>query len=674
MTLPDTIAAPLRAALDARGYSDLTPVQSAMLEERALDADLLVSAQTGSGKTVAFGLALAPLLLPDGVRTGFGDAPQALLIAPTRELAMQVRRELEWLYADTGARFASCIGGMDYRRELRALGEGAQIVVGTPGRLRDHITRGSLDLSDLKAAVLDEADEMLDLGFREDLEFILDAAPEERRTLLFSATVAPPIEKLAKTYQRDAVRIALTSRSDSHADIEYRVMPVRPNERDHAVVNTLLWFDSKNTIIFCQTREAVRHLASRLTNRGFPVVALSGELTQAERSNALQSMRDGRARVCVATDVAARGIDLPNLDLVIHADLPGNPETLLHRSGRTGRAGRKGVSVVIAPHHRRRSAERVLNAARVDASYLAVPDAAAVEARQVERMLADASLSLPIETDEVDLIERLLADHNPRQIAAAWIRAQRATMPTPEEVNAVPDAPPRREVGERPDTRFQNGVWFSLSIGRKQSAEPRWILPIICKAGGVTRAAVGSIRILDHETRFEIETSVADAFAAAVAKGGALEKGARIVPADGEGAGAPARKPHRKGTKPPEHKGGPGKAGAKDWGDAKRPGKRERQAARTSLAAEGEAALGTDRFRKRPYRDEDGSGGEGGRWQRGPGGGKERRDGDREPGSGYPKSGRGGKPRDAGGGKPPAHARKGAGKAKPFKKPGKKKS
>ena len=608
MTLPDTIAAPLRAALEARGYSALTPVQGAMLEERALGADLLVSAQTGSGKTVAFGLALAPLLLADGERMGEDTLPQALAIAPTRELAMQVRRELEWLYADTGARFASCIGGMDYRREFRALGEGAHIVVGTPGRLRDHITRGSLDLSHLKAAVLDEADEMLDLGFKDDLEFILESAPTDRRTLLFSATVAPPIERLARAYQRDAVRIALASKEDRHADIDYRVMPVRPDERDHAVVNTLLWFDSKNTIIFCQTREAVRHLASRLTNRGFSVVALSGELTQAERSNALQSMRDGRARVCVATDVAARGIDLPNLDLVIHADLPGNPETLLHRSGRTGRAGRKGVSVVVAPHHRRRSAERVLKAARVNAQFMAVPEADAVDALQVERMMGDAALSAPIDQDEAVLVDRLLESNDARQIAAAWIRAQRAAMPTPEEVNAVPDLPPRKEVGERPSTRFTDGRWFSLSIGRKQAAEPRWILPIICKAGGVTRAAVGSIRILDHETRFEIETGAADAFAAAVARAGVLDKGARIVPADGEGPDAEPRRPHRKGGKPQDRKGGYPKAGAKDWQDGKRPGKRERQALRATHEGEGGEGRDKGRHRKRPFDGEGGAG------------------------------------------------------------------
>ena len=201
----EKMAPALAAALAARGYETLTPVQQAMLTAEANGADLLVSAQTGSGKTVAFGIAIAPTLLCGEENLGAAGLPLALVIAPTRELALQVRRELEWLYAGAGARVGSCVGGMDMRKERRALEQGAHIVVGTPGRLRDHITRGSLDISELRAVVLDEADEMLDLGFREDLEFILAAAPDERRTLMFSATVPKPIAQLAKRFQRDAL-------------------------------------------------------------------------------------------------------------------------------------------------------------------------------------------------------------------------------------------------------------------------------------------------------------------------------------------------------------------------------------------------------------------------------------------------------------------------------------
>ncbi|EXU83841.1 hypothetical protein AX23_02940 [Brucella melitensis 548] len=293
MSLPDTIAPTLSGALTARGYNTLTAVQNAVLAPETLASDLLVSAQTGSGKTVAFGLAMANTILEDELRFGDAGAPLAMIIAPTRELALQVRRELEWLYADTGARIASCVGGMDIRTERRALERGSHIVVGTPGRLRDHITRNALDMSQLRAIVLDEADEMLDMGFREDLEFILGEAPEDRRTLMFSATVPKPIAQLAKRFQNNALRITVQSETSQHADIDYVAMPVPPHERDHAIINTLLYYDSQNSIIFCSTREAVKHMASRLSNRGFAVVALSGELSQAERNNALQAMRDG---------------------------------------------------------------------------------------------------------------------------------------------------------------------------------------------------------------------------------------------------------------------------------------------------------------------------------------------------------------------------------------------
>ena len=220
MNFPTTNPA-LARALTARDYLEPTAVQSAVLAPEADGRDLLVSAQTGSGKTVAFGLAFGPTLLGDAERfPPQSGAPVALIVAPTRELAMQVHGELTWLYAETGARILSCVGGMDASRERRSLANGCHIVVGTPGRLRDHLERGQLDMSALKVVVLDEADEMLDLGFREDLEFLLDATPKSRRTLLFSATIAREIAALAKRYQRDALRIDTLVRNQAHGDIE----------------------------------------------------------------------------------------------------------------------------------------------------------------------------------------------------------------------------------------------------------------------------------------------------------------------------------------------------------------------------------------------------------------------------------------------------------------------
>ncbi|HEX8056541.1 MAG TPA: DEAD/DEAH box helicase, partial [Novosphingobium sp.] len=370
----------LSEALAARGYAAPTPVQAAVLEPEAEGRDLIVSAQTGSGKTVAFGLAMAPQLLDDAGRPRYAMTPLALVIAPTRELALQVSRELTWLYQGAGVRVATCVGGMNPSMERRALAQGPQIVVGTPGRLRDHLERGALELQELAAVVLDEADEMLDMGFREDLEELLDATPEGRRTLLFSATMPQPIVALARRYQQNALRISTVSDDRGHGDISYQAMAIAPADIERAVVNLLRLHDAETAMLFCATRDNVRHLHSSLTERGFAVVALSGEHSQNERNAALQALRDRRAKVCVATDVAARGIDLPSLSLVIHVEIPRDAETLQHRSGRTGRAGKKGTAILLVPYPRRRRVEGMLRGARIAAEWINPPSAADIRA------------------------------------------------------------------------------------------------------------------------------------------------------------------------------------------------------------------------------------------------------------------------------------------------------
>ena len=413
--------------------------------------DVLVSAQTGSGKTVAFGLALARTLLGDTERFTAAGAPRALIVTPTRELAMQVHRELSWLFAETGARITTCVGGMDPRRESHALSHGVHVVVGTPGRLCDHLARGSLVLDRLAAIVLDEADEMLDMGFREDLERLLDAAPADRRTLMFSATIPKPIATLAKRYQRDAMRIATSGEGDRHRDIEYQVVSVVPRERDLAVVNLLRFHDAPGALVFCGTRDGVTHLAANLSERGFAVAALSGELSQRERNQALQALRDGRARVCVATDVAARGLDLPDLGLVIHADLPQNKEMLVHRSGRTGRAGKKGLAIVIAVDAARRFVERLLGSARVEATWSLAPSSDDIRARDQEHLVGEVQAL----TDEISDADRavartLLAERSAEDLVAGLVRLRRDARPAPEELTIPMSMRPRPGGDRRP--------------------------------------------------------------------------------------------------------------------------------------------------------------------------------------------------------------------------------
>jgi ATP-dependent RNA helicase DeaD len=267
---------------------------------------------------------------------------------------------------------------------------------------------------------------------------------------------------LAKRYQRDALRLALSAENEPHGDIEYRAFPIRPRDNEHAVVNSLRYFDSRGALVFCSTREAVRHLHANLQERGFSAVALSGELNQHERTNALQAMRDGRARVCVATDVAARGLDMPDLGLVIHADLPRDRQALLHRSGRTGRAGRKGLSVMLVPAPRRRAAERLLAEAKIKATWSPAPSAEAIRARDEETLVREIATMAAAPADE-DLAtgRALLAERSPEELAAVLVRLRRELLPAPEVLGDATSFPSEvRADGHRPRggrSRYQPG-------------------------------------------------------------------------------------------------------------------------------------------------------------------------------------------------------------------------
>ena len=542
--IDSSIPSPLAEALSARGYSTLTPVQAEVLAAEP-GRDLIVSAQTGSGKTVAFGLGMAGELLGKDGALPPPAAPLALIVAPTRELALQVSRELQWLYAPARARVATCVGGMDASKERRALGHGTHIVVGTPGRLVDHLERGALDLSGLRVAVLDEADEMLDMGFREDLEAILNQTPETRRTFLFSATMPRPIVQLAKRYQRDALTISTVGDQRGHGDIAYQAVTVAPRDIEHAVINLLRLHEAETAILFCATRDNVRHLHASLTERRFAAVALSGEHSQNERNSALQALRDGRARVCVATDVAARGIDLPTVTLVIHVELPRDAETMQHRSGRTGRAGNKGTAVLVVPYPRRRRVEQMLKGARIEAEWIKVPTREDIDTRDEERLLEALRAPVELEDADVALGQRLLEEKSAGEIAALLVHAHRANLPQAEDLTEETPDTRRAAQQERHRPGFDDIVWFAMDIGRRQNADPRWVLPLICRRGQITRDAVGAIRIGPNETRFQIPATLAARFAAAVQKSanadGQDESGVRIIPADG----AP----------PPQHRG-----------------------------------------------------------------------------------------------------------------------
>ena len=513
----------LAEALAKRGFAALTDVQSAVLNEDCHDQDLLVSAQTGSGKTVAFGLSMAEQLLGPDTQNDFSSQPPALIITPTRELALQVKKELDWLYAATDLVLVSAVGGMDIRNERRALSGRVDILIGTPGRLVDHLNRKSFYTENLRVVVLDEADEMLDMGFREDLETLLTAAPEQRRTLMFSATVPRTIAALARRYQRDAMRVETISAEEQHQDITYQACSVRPSDRQNAIINLLRFNDDKKVVIFCATRASVSYLATRLANRGLSVVALSGELNQAARNQALQAMRDGRARVCVATDVAARGIDLPNLDLVIHADLPRTPDVLLHRSGRTGRAGRKGTAIIIVPENTYRKTQRLLQQAGIKAEWGKAPDADAIRARDDERIMKNKDLAAKSDETETALQKQLAASFTPEQLALALIRQHRRDLAAPEELGEIGDM---NSAGEAKTYR-----WFSLSAGKAQDIHVRGLLSLLSAHGGVKSSDVGDIYLHHAESHIAISEASVSSFISHL-KGGRLTDEIKVTQID----------------------------------------------------------------------------------------------------------------------------------------------
>ncbi len=333
---------------------------------------------------------------------------------------------------------------------------------------------------------------------------------------------------------------------------------VSPPEVENAVVNLLLYHEAETAILFCGTREKVRHLHATLQERGFAVVSLSGENSQTERNQALQALRDKRARVCVATDVAARGIDLPTLSLVVHVEIPRDAESLQHRSGRTGRAGRKGTAVLVVPFSRRRRVEQMLRNAKIDAKWTDAPDREAIMAKDRDRLMQTLLTATDPDEGDSDLVDSLLAQRTPRELAAMLVSAHRAKMPEPEDLIANTPEARRAAQAEKHRPGFEDTVWFRMDIGRRRNADPRWILPLLCRRGHITRNEVGAIRIGPNETFFQIPRAISDKFAAAIAKtaGTDDDEESILIEASATGPREVARE-NRRGPPPGRHKGKP---------------------------------------------------------------------------------------------------------------------
>ncbi len=573
------VPAKLAGALRERGFEGLTSVQQAVLAAESDGRDLRISSQTGSGKTVAIGLAVAPRLIGDAEAGRSGRrGPAVFVLVPTRELAMQVRDELSWLFADVrGIGITVLMGGTSIGLERRELTRGPQVVVGTPGRTLDHVKSGALVCSDVTHVVLDEADRMLDMGFREELEAILEGMPAERCTHLVSATFDPAVRRLADRHQTRPLHVEGTKLGAANADIEHVVHLVGPRGAYAAIVNHLLLNEGRRCLIFVERRVDVTSLTEKLSADGFPVQAFSGELPQAQRTRTLNAFRDGTIKTLVSTDVAARGIDVPNIELVIHADPPESADTYVHRSGRTGRAGSTGHSVLLCPPKAKRYVTRVLETARISADWLPAPTAAKVRKRLRRRFRQQLHEKLAVEggpdQKQVDYAKLLLDGREPAEVVAHLLDlAQpippRAPMDVPEPSHEVVDRGRRAEQRDAGHGRY---VTFSINWGRQGGAAPNRILSHVCRRGEVRGQAIGSIRVGERSSTFQVDAREADRFEARAKRPDPREPKVRIVRA-ADGGPAP-RSPGAERSRPER----PSKPHRKDKGKGKGKNKRPRR-------------------------------------------------------------------------------------------------
>ena len=418
-----------------KGFTSFTDVQKNVIKKNNYNCDLLVSSKTGSGKTLAYCLSISDDILNKKIK--INSAPTGLIVAPTRELALQVFEEILWLFKNTNLIAVTSIGGMDINKERKKISKKFNLLIGTPGRINDHLRKRVLNLSNLSFLVLDEADEMLDLGFREDLDAIIQSSPNNTRKLLFSATLPKKIILMANKYLTNPKKIEVSNKNIPHSDIEYETFFINKKDNENAIFNLLRYHDNKNILIFCSTRAAVTHIHSRLLNRGFKVVCLSGELSQSERFKALQDMKNGRSKICVATDVAARGIDLVNLDIVIHADLPRNSENLLHRSGRTGRAGKKGKCILLFSPKQIKFYENLIVESKIKPKLKNFIRKEQIEQKDNENIINNIFSNERILDNEEFILQKIIDKFSAREIALAYIRNMNRDLSPIEDVEDI---------------------------------------------------------------------------------------------------------------------------------------------------------------------------------------------------------------------------------------------
>ncbi len=509
----------LLRALDDLGYEEPTPIQRETIPLLLTGQDLLGQAATGTGKTAAFALPALQMIDP-GRRV-----PQVLVLVPTRELAVQVSEAMFKYGSELGIKVVPVFGGQPIQRQLQALDRGAHVVVATPGRALDHIGRGSLALESITTVILDEADEMLDMGFTDDIESILESTPEDRQTVLFSATMPGRITSIAKRYQRNPQRITIKhndSESGSKANIRQTVYVVQRAHKPSALGRILDIEAPKAALVFCRTRTEVDQLTVTMNGRGYRAEALHGGMDQGQRDRVMARLRDGTAELLIATDVAARGLDVDTLTHVVNYDVPSAAESYVHRIGRVGRAGREGVAITLAEPRERRGLENIERLTKQKFEIATVPTVSDLRAKQIEmtvNAVREALASVDLE-DFNTVFNALAGEDSDRNIALAAIKLVHESRGATIDELEIPDASDRlrggkhggdgkkfdktkqRNTGERDrggkGKHSGAGAGFvHVSLGRKAGVRPGDLVGAIANETGLVGREIGPIRIAD---------------------------------------------------------------------------------------------------------------------------------------------------------------------------------
>lgn len=513
----------LLRALDRKGFETPMPVQVCVLEDETLiDSDIIVQAKTGSGKTLAFAL---PLINSMDFKT---REPQIIVLSPTRELAQQTAREFAWLGSESGVRVATLVGGLDMERQIRSLKDGANVVVGTPGRILDHVRRGTFKTSSIHSIVLDEGDHMLDMGFHDEMEAILQSMNNVERTWLFSATIPPEVMSLARQYLNAPKKISLVSDITSHEDITQKAYIIPSRRRFEGLTNVLIWEAPSRALLFCGTRAETQDISDKLCDIGFKATPIHGDMSQRERNTALGALRGGRVSILVATDVAARGLDIDAVSHVIQFGLPQNLESFVHRSGRTGRAGHEGSNMLLLTAREAKQFKYMASnsGSKMKMEWIPAPDALEIEGQariRFEKTLIEHAL----ESDEFQpWAENLLTRDESLMLVSGLLAKAYGDQPSGYSIKADVEAELNREKsrndqgrqgsvpsgkrtseGKRESSARPNmggGLIVQFSEGKSDGWEVGALLGLMCRCIGVGREDVGNIKLRDNSASIEL--------------------------------------------------------------------------------------------------------------------------------------------------------------------------